>query len=296
MTRQAVADLYGTVSSTVMKWCGRDRQCGTLVAKPMGGHRPRKLLDDRDWLLALLARLAEKPDLTLHALLAELRDRGTVVFFDALWRLLKREDITFKKTLFAVEQDRPDVVRRRNRWKRYQRRIDPTRLVFIDETWAKKNMTRMRGWQACGKPLVAKVPHGHWKTMTFVAALRHDRITAPLVLDGPINGDAFVAYVEQILAPTLAAGDVVVIDNLGSHKSRKVRQLIRAAGAHLLFLPPHSPDLNPIEQVFAKLKTLLRKAEERTVETVWKRIGTLLYHFKLTECGNYLRNSGYGSI
>lgn len=132
--------------------------------------------------------------------------------------------------------------------------------------------------------------------MTFLAALRHDRITAPLVLDGPINGDAFVAYVEQVLTPTLTPGDVVVMDNLGSHKSRKVRQLIRAAGAHLLFLPPYSPDLNPIEQVFAKLKTLLRKAEERTVEAVWRRIGTLLHHFKPIECANYLRNSGYGSI
>lgn len=132
--------------------------------------------------------------------------------------------------------------------------------------------------------------------MTFLAALRHDRITAPFVLDGPINGDAFVAYVEQVLVPTLKTGDVVVMDNLGSHKSDKVRRLIRAAGAHLLFLPPYSPDLNPIEQVFAKLKTLLRKAEARTVEAVWKRIGSLLDRFDPTECANYLRNSGYGSI
>lgn len=131
--------------------------------------------------------------------------------------------------------------------------------------------------------------------MTFLAALRHDRITAPFVLDGPINGNAFTVYVEQVLVSTLQPGDVVVLDNLGSHKSRRVRQLIRAAGAHLLFLPPYSPDLNPIEQVFAKLKTLLRKAEERTVEAVWKRIGTLLNHFEPTECTNYLRNSGYGS-
>jgi transposase len=198
--------------------------------------------------------------------------------------------------LFAVEQDRPDVARRRVRWKKYQGRIDPTRLVFIDETWAKTNMTRTRGWQARGKPLVAKVPHGHWQTMTFLAALRHDCITAPFVLDGPINGDAFKVYVEQVLAPTLKPGDIVVMDNLGSHKSGKVRQLIRSAGARLLFLPPYSPDLNPIEQVFAKLKALLRKADERSVEAVWRRIGSLLAHFKPTECANYLRNSGYGSI
>ncbi len=197
--------------------------------------------------------------------------------------------------MFAVEQDRPDVARRRERWKKYQGRIDPARLVFIDEMWAKTNMTRTRGWWQRGQPLVAKVPHGHWKTMTFLAALRHDRIAAPFVLDGPINGDAFIAYVEQVLVPTLQPGDVVVLDNLGSHKSAGVRQAIRTASAHLLLLPPYSPDLNPIEQVFAKLKTLLRKAEERTVEAVWRRIGTLLDCFNPTECANYLRNSGYGS-
>ena len=182
------------------------------------------------------------------------------------------------------------------RWKKYQGRIDPARLVFIDETWAKTNMTRTRGWHRRGQPLVAKVPHGHWKTMTFLAALRHNGITAPFVLDGPINGDAFVAYVEHVLVPTLVPGDIVVMDNLSSHKSASVRRLIRTAGARLLFLPPYSPDLNPIEQVFAKLKTLLRKAEERTVEAVWKRIGTLLKHFPPAEFANYLRNSGYGSI
>ena len=187
------------------------------------------------------------------------------------------------------------MARRRVRWKKYQGRIDPKRLVFIDETWAKTNMTRTRGWHRRGKPLVAKIPHGHWRTMTFLAALRHDRITAPLVLDGPINGEAFVAYVEQVLVATLTPGDVVIMDNLGSHKSSKVRALIRSAGARLLFLPPYSPDLNPIEQVFAKLKGLLRKAEERTVEAVWKRIGSLLNCFEPTECANYLRNSGYAS-
>ena len=157
-------------------------------------------------------------------------------------------------------------------------------------------MTRTRGWWRRGEPLIAKVPHGHWQTMTFLAALRHDGITAPLVLDGPINGESFRAYVEQILVPTLKPGDIVVMDNLGSHKSRDIRNAIRAVGARLMFLPPYSPDLNPIEQVFAKLKTLLRKAEERTVEAVWRRIGKLLDYFPPTECANYLRNSGYGSI
>jgi transposase len=198
--------------------------------------------------------------------------------------------------LFAAEQDRPDVARRRLRWKKYQGRIEPSRLVFIDETWAKTNMTRTRGWRRRGKRLVAKVPHGHWKTLTFIAALRAGRITAPLVLDGPINGEAFLAYVEQVLVPTLKPGDVVVMDNLGSHKSQAIRNAIRAARAKLLFLPPYSPDLNPIEQVFAKLKALLRKAEERTIEGVWKRIGSLLNCFEPSECAAYFKEAGYASI
>ena len=145
---------------------------------------------------------------------------------------------TQKKTLIAREQDRPLIARRREQWRRYQGRIDPRRLVFIDETWAKTNMTRLRGWSPRGLPLIDKVPHGHWRTLTFLAALRCDRIDAPLVLDGPINGESFTAYVEQFLLPTLSRGDIVVMDNLGSHKGKAVRQLIRSAGAKLLFLPP----------------------------------------------------------
>jgi transposase len=201
-----------------------------------------------------------------------------------------------KKSLHASEQDRPDVARRRRRWKTHQGKLDPTRLVFIDETWAKTNMTRTRGRSPRGERLVAKVPHGHWRTLTFLAALRCDRIDAPCVFDGPINGQRFLAYVEQILVPTLSAGDVVVMDNLGSHKSPAIRRAIRSVGAKLFFLPPYSPDLNPIEQVFAKLKALLRKAEERSVETVWRRIGALLERFSPVECAAYLANAGYASV
>ncbi|BAK65775.1 putative transposase for insertion sequence element [Sphingobium sp. SYK-6] len=188
------------------------------------------------------------------------------------------------------------MARRRTQWKKYQGRLDPRRLVFIDETWAKTNMTPLRGWAKRGDKLIAKAPFGKWKTLTFVAALLHDRIDAPCVLDGPINGQLFLAYVEQFLVPTLVPGDIVIMDNLGSHKGQAVRKAIRAAGAKLLFLPPYSPDLNPIEQVFAKLKLLLRKAAERTVEATWQRIGKLLDAFPPHECANYLRNSGYASI
>jgi transposase len=156
-------------------------------------------------------------------------------------------------------------------------------------------MTRAHGRARRGERLVAKAPHGRWRTLTFLAALRHDRIEAPCVIDGPINGQSFLAYVEQLLVPALKPGDIVIIDNLGSHKGKAVRRAIRAAGAKLFFLPPYSPDLNPIEQVFAKLKTLLRKAAERTVEATWKRIGSLLTRFSPQECANYLTNAGYAS-
>jgi transposase len=187
------------------------------------------------------------------------------------------------------------VARRRAQWRKYQGRLDPSRLVFIDETWAKTNMTRTHGRAPRGHRLVAKVPHGRWRTLTFLAALRRDRIDAPCVIDGPINGESFLAYVEQVLIPALKPGDIVIIDNLGSHKGKAVRRAIRAAGAKLFFLPPYSPDLNPIEQVFAKLKTLLRKAAERTVEATWKRIATLLECFTPQECANYFFNAGYAS-
>ena len=195
--------------------------------------------------------------------------------------------------MLPAEQSRPDIARKRARWKAHQGRIDPRRLVFIDETWVKTNMAPLRGWGLRGKRLDAQVPHGHWKTLTFIAALRHDRVDAPCVIDGPINGDLFTAYVEQVLVPTLAPGDVVI---LGSHKGRRARRAIRAAGAHLLFLPPYSPDLNPIEQLFAKLKHLMRAAQPRTVEDTWRKVGTLLNLVSPTECANYLTNSGYASF
>jgi transposase len=190
----------------------------------------------------------------------------------------------------------PRIARRRAQWQKYQSRLDPRRLVFIDETWAKTNMTPIRGWAPRGQKLVARAPFGKWRTLTFLAALRQDRIDAPCVVDGPINGQSFTAWVEQFLVPTLAPGDIVIMDNLGSHKGIAVRKAIRAARAHLLFLPPYSPDLNPIEQVFAKLKLLLRKAAERSVDATWQRIGTLLEAFTPSECANYLRNAGYASI
>ena len=154
-------------------------------------------------------------------------------------------------------------------------------------------MAPLRGWARRGLRLIGKAPGGCWKTTTFLAALRHDRIDAPWLIDGPIDGESFRTYVEEVLVPTLQPGDIVVIDNLGSHKGKAVRQAIRAAGAKLFFLPKYSPDLNPIEQVFAKLKHLLRKEAARTVEAICSAIGKLLGSFTPQECANYFKNSGY---
>ena len=167
------------------------------------------------------------------------------------------------------------------------------RLVFLDETWAKTNMTRLRGRAPRGERVVDHVPHGHWKTTTFLAALRVDGLNAPLVVDGAINGEIFLAYVQQQLVPTLNPNDIVIMDNLSSHKVKGVREAIELAGADLAYLPPYSPDFNPIEQVFAKLKHLLRSAAERTIEALWRRIGQLLDRFPPEECRNYFKHCGY---
>jgi transposase len=174
--------------------------------------------------------------------------------------------------------------------------MDASRFVFLDETGTATNMTRRYGWSPRGQRVADATPHGHWLTTTFVAGLRKDGIVAPLVLDGPMRGAVFRAYVEQMLAPVLLPGDVVVLDNLAAHKVAGVREAIQAAGASLLYLPPYSPDLNPIEQLFSKLKALLRKAAARTKEALWTAIGELLDAFPESECQNYIRNCGYEPV
>ena len=175
----------------------------------------------------------------------------------------------------------------------WQRFMDATCLVFVDETGATTALTRLYGWGPKGERLIDAVPAGHWKTTTFVAGLRHNGVIAPFVLDGPMTGEVFRAYVEQMLAPAISPGDVVVMDNLPAHKVAGVKEAITAAGASVLYLPRYSPDLNPIEQLFAKLKALLRKAAVRTRDALWDAIGTLLDAFTPAECQNYLANSGY---
>ena len=184
----------------------------------------------------------------------------------------------------------------RERWKASQASLDPTKLVFVDETGANTKMVRVYGRCRRGKRLVCKTPWGHWKTTTFTCGLRCDGLVAPWVLEGPMTGDAFLIYVEKVLVPTLARGDTVIIDNLSSHKVAGVREAIEAVGARLIYLPPYSPDLNPIELAFAKFKTGLRKAAERTVDDLWRRIGVLIHDFSPQECQNYFCHDGYASI
>ena len=184
-------------------------------------------------------------------------------------------------------------MKQRQAWFDGQPDLDPDRLVFIDETWASTNMARRHGRAPRGQRLRAGVPHGHWKTTTFVAGLRNSGIVAPFVLDGPINRNAFEAYVEKVLVPELRPGDIVIMDNLSSHKGPRIRQMIEAAGGSLLYLPPYSPDFNPIENAFAKLKALLRKAAERTIDGLWTVIGYLLDAFTPNECTNYFAAAGY---
>lgn len=188
------------------------------------------------------------------------------------------------------------MARQRGEWRAAQPGLSRRRLVFVDETWASTAMTRRYGRSPRGKRLVCPVPHGHWKTTTFVAALRADGLVAPTVVDGAMTGDVFAAYVKQQLAPVLRRGDVVVMDNLSCHKRPDIRAAIEAAGAELRYLPPYSPDLNPIELAFSKLKRLLMAAEQRTVEGLWQFLGAALDAFDPTECQNYLRHCGYRRV
>jgi transposase len=231
---------FGVVPSTVINWVRRFRETGSLAPGQMGGRKPKGIAGEH---AVFMARRVRDGAFTLRGLVAELAERGLKVDYRSVWNFVHAEKLSFKKNVVASERDRPDVARRRAQWTKRQSGIDPKRLVFIDETWTKTNMEPLRGWAPKGERLVAKVPHGHWQTMTFVASLRHDRIEAPWLIDGPIDGQGFRTYVEKALAPTLKPGDVVIMDNLGSHKGEAVRQAIRSAGAKLFFLPKYSPDL-----------------------------------------------------
>ena len=291
-SRREAAEVFAVAVSTAVKWLQRLRDTGSSAAKPRGGSTSR--LEPHTALI--LAVVDERPDATLKEIGAALAKRRIRTSRSALWRFFDRHHITRKKkSLRAAEQHRADVARARRKWIREQGLLDPARLVFIDETGVNTNMVRLYGRGPRGVRLVDHVPFGAWKTITFVSALRHDKMTAPMVVDGPIDGELFLVYVEKCLVPTLQPNDIVVMDNLTAHKVPGVAEAIAAAGATLRYLPQYSPDLNPIEMPFSKFKAYLRRLAERTVPGVHHAIRSFLLSLNSQECANYLSHAGYAS-
>ena len=289
------ATVFEVGVSTVIGWVGRLRESGESSARRQGRPCGSKLDPHRDFLLSLVEA---EPDMTIEKMQERLRDdRDVKASTGTIWTFLDRCGLTFKKkSVHASEQDRPDVLEKREEWFESQLDLDPAKLVFIDETWASTNMAPMYGWAPKGERLAAGVPHGHWKRTTFIAGLRLTGLSAPMVLDGSINGKTFLDYVRRVLVPTLSPGDIVVADNLTSHKGLQARQAIEAAGATMRFLPPYSPDFNPIEKAFSKLKAMLRRAAERSVDALWKTIMRLARIFTPAECANFFAACGYDQI
>ncbi|NJM81111.1 MAG: IS630 family transposase [Tabrizicola sp.] len=271
------------------------RESGGLEPKALGGQRRSKLSPYDDW---MRARLVEKGDLTLDEIVVELASVHCVaVHRGSVGKWLHRLGLSHEKTLLASEQLRPDVAERRRAWIEERQPVFANmleRLVFIDETSLKTNLVKTTGWALVGQRLIDHAPFGHWNTQTFIAGLGHDGLIAPWVLDGAMNSVSFETYVEKELAPALKPGQVVVADNLSSHKSPRVVELLAAKGCTITFLPPYSPDLNPIEMAFSKLKTLIRKAAARTYQALWKQVGRVCDLFTSQECSNYFRAAGYG--
>ena len=292
MLRRGAAKRFGSAPSTAIKWVRAWRLTGSHRPRPQGGDRRSQRIEARAE--TVLALVEETPDMTLAEIAAHLESaHGLRVSQSTVWRSFHRRGITFKKTAHANEQQRPDVLRRRQAWFETQPDLDPESLVFVDETGVSTKMARRRGRALRGHRCRAPVPHGHWKTTTFVGALRLGRMTAPMVLDGAMHGAAFLAYVEQVLVPTLKPDDIVVMDNLPAHRSAAVREAIHRAGAELRFLPPYSPDLNPIEMAFSKFKADLKRRAARTVTELWDAIGHATDIFTPAECQNYFAAAGY---
>ncbi|MCH7555323.1 MAG: IS630 family transposase [Proteobacteria bacterium] len=292
LSRRRAAARFGVGVSTAVKWYRRYRETGEIAARKQGQPGGSKLDVHEAFILALVA---ERPDISLAEIAQRLAGQRAVSVCPAtVWYFFERRGISFKKkTAHAAEQERPDVVLRRQAWFDAQPDLDPEKLIFIDETGASTKMARLRGWAKRGMRCRAAVPHGHWKTTTFTAGLRLGGLSAPMLLDGPMDGDAFRAYVTQVLVPELTPGDIVVMDNLPAHKVAGVRHAIEAAGATLLYLPPYSPDFNPIEMTFSKLKAILRQAAARTVDELWDVIAQSLDEFTPEECRNYFAAAGY---
>ncbi|MER9791705.1 IS630 family transposase [Mesorhizobium sp. M0213] len=291
MSARQAAARFGVGVSSAIRWIARAK-IGELAPRPQGRRRASSLDAHEAFIVGLIE---ERKDITLNEMVERLVTEQSVrISRSALSAWLRGHGWTFKKkSAHALEQDRPDVLKRRREWFDGQLDLDPAKLVFIDETGLSTKMARLRGRAPRGERCRAGVPHGHWKTTTFTGALRLTGMTAPFVYDGAMNGNVFLAYVEQVLVPTLSEGDVVVMDNLPAHKAAGVRDAIEAAGASLLYLPPYSPDFNPIENAFAKLKALLRAKAERTIKALWDAVGAVVDLFTPAECANYFKAAGY---
>ena len=292
LSRRSAAKRFGVAASTAIKWIDRWRRTGDVGPRPQGGDRRSQRIEAHSE--EILALIEEKSDITLGEIAEHLEEvHGLRVAQSTVWRLLDRHGMTFKKTAHASEQQRADVLQHRQAWFDRQPNLEAERRVFIDETGASTKMARRYGRAPRGERCQAPVPYGHWKTTTFVGALRLEGMTAPMVLDGAMHGAAFLAYVEQVLVPTLSPGDIVIMDNLSAHKSPAVRHAIEAIGAELRFLPPYSPDFNPIEMAFSKLKAFLKKTAARNLDDLWDAIANGINTFTPTECQNYFTAAGY---
>ena len=295
MSRRGAVKRFGIAPSTAIKWVRARRLTSSYRPRAQGGDRRSQRIEARAE--AVLALVEETPGMTLAEIAAHLEsEHGVRVSQSTVWRFFHRRGITFKKTAHASEQQRPDVLRRRRAWFETQPDLDPGKLVFVDETGASTKMARRCGRALRGHRRRAPVPHGHWKTTTFVGALRLSGTTAPMVLDGAMHGAAFLAYVDKVLVPTLEPGDIVVMDNLSAHRSAAVREAIHRVGAELRFLPPYSPDLNPIEMAFSKFKADLKRRAARTVTELWEAIGHATDIFTPDECENYFTAAGYDRV
>jgi transposase len=269
------------------------RASGALAPARQGHLGGGKLTEHEDW---VRARLAEKGDLTLDELCVELMARGVSVDRSTVSRLLHRLGLSHKKSLRASEQLRPEIARSRDIWINRRKRFfnkSLARLIFIDETSTNTKLTRRTGWSQRGQRYRADAPFGSWKSQTFIAGLRCHGLTAPWIVDAPMNRRIFETWIETQLVPTLSPGDVVILDNVVFHKSPRAEELVKARGAWLLFLPAYSPDLNPIEMAFSKLKTLLRKRAARTFDAITKALGDICELFPIDECRNFFKAAGY---
>jgi transposase len=288
---QSVALQFGVSESWVRRINQQRRETGQIAAKTTRNRTPTW----QAWADWLKDTVAAQPDLYRREIKAKLKEElGIDTSEGLIGRACRSLNLTRKKkTLIAAEQEREDVVQSRQEWVAAQVTLAPDQVVFLDETWAKTNMTRTHGRCARGERLIEKVPCGRWQTTTFLGAMRSTGFIAPLCVDGAINGAVFKAWVEQHLVRELRVGDVVVMDNLSSHKVAGVAEAVESVGARVLYLPPYSPDLNPIELAFSKFKKLLRDGAERTVDKLWDLCGRILELFTETECRNYLKHCGY---